>query len=97
MSKPPYFIVSSVDENFVYDFVEARDIIDISKHHSFGVRVIRPHLLDNGLVAPDIRIRPLENMFNRCELDRLISEDGYLEQYKNMPVDTSQRLSCSAA
>ena len=57
-----HLVVRGVDENFVYNLEETRNVLDLPVNHALVLRVPGPHVRDNRLHASNIGIRSLENV-----------------------------------
>lgn len=55
-------MVCGIDENFVDNFEESRDIFDLSVDHPLLLRVVRPHNLTHKFDASYVHIRALQDM-----------------------------------
>lgn len=66
-------VISCVDQNFVDNLEETRDIFNLSVHHTFGIRVKRPHGLGDSLYAANVRIGSLEDMLDLRKLQYTVS------------------------
>lgn len=56
-------VVRRIDDDFVEDFVQTRDVGDFTILHGFGRRVEHPHLRRGGLSGANIRIWTFDNVF----------------------------------
>ena len=61
-------VISCVDQNLIDNLEETRDIFNLSVHHTFGIRVKRPHGLGDSLYAANVRIGSLEDMLDLRKL-----------------------------
>lgn len=78
----PYLVVSGINQNLVYYLEEARDIFDVTIHHTLGIRVVDPHRLDNGLYTTNVGVGAFEDVFQLCELmgAKWAATDAYSQQ-----------------
>ena len=63
-----HLVVGCVDQNLVDYLEEAGNILDVPLDHAFRDRVIRPNMLRYKLHAANVRVWPLENVFQLGEL-----------------------------
>jgi hypothetical protein len=61
-------VVGSVDKNFVNNLVETWHVFDVTVYHALILRVIRPDRLCDGLNAPNIGIRTLQDVLDLGQL-----------------------------
>ena len=86
-----YLIISCIDENFVHNLIETRDVFNVSIDHPVTFRVKSPHSLSYHFYTSNIRIGSFEDMLDRGKLKQELVH--IIQSIVSLvPVDTVPKL-----
>lgn len=61
-------VIGRVDEDFINNLEESRDVLDLAMDHALVVGIISPHCLGDGFYTSNVGIGSLENVLQLGKL-----------------------------